>query len=206
MIKKEIYPEIFEYENFLNAEQCSYIYNICMNATQEEWDKTHEIEMSNIAEQNGYTTAEQKKYYFENIYKKNNYWAGRLLKINDKNISKHISNSIDKIYPNSIYRTNDPSYVQRQYIGGEPLGIHHDQQHTDKFIKAFVVYINDNYEGGELFFPDLDVEIKPKSGSMITFPADSNYMHGTKIVSSGSDRFVMAFFLFLKEDSDSINA
>lgn len=46
-------------------------------------------------------------------------------------------------------------------------------------------YINDDYDGGEIVFPDYDLTIKPKSNSLIMFPGNENYVHGVLEVSEG---------------------
>ena len=48
-----------------------------------------------------------------------------------------------------------------------------------------VFYINDNYTGGELFFPEYDIIIKPKAGNFITWPSNAKYMHGVTNVVDG---------------------
>lgn len=58
---------------------------------------------------------------------------------------------------------------------------------------AGLFYINDDYEGGELYFPNQDIEFKPKSGSAHFFPGDMNYIHGVKEITSGV-RYTVPFF------------
>jgi hypothetical protein len=41
-----------------------------------------------------------------------------------------------------------------------------------------VVYLNDNYSGGELYFPEYGLTFKPKAGDLITFPSNAKYIHG----------------------------
>jgi hypothetical protein len=48
-----------------------------------------------------------------------------------------------------------------------------------------VIYLNDNYEGGELYFPDHNLEIKPEAGDYITWPGNRWYQHGVKEVTGG---------------------
>lgn len=43
-----------------------------------------------------------------------------------------------------------------------------------------LVYLNDNYEGGELYFPEYDVLIKPKAGDLVFFPC--HFYHEVKTV------------------------
>jgi hypothetical protein len=63
-------------------------------------------------------------------------------------------------------------------------------------------YINDNYDGGEIVFPDYNLKIKPKSNSIIMFPGNENYVHGVLEVLEGfrytfGMRFVFAGSTFL---------
>lgn len=51
---------------------------------------------------------------------------------------------------------------------------------------SILAYLNDDYEGGELYFPDLDYSIKPKKGMLILFPGSLHYQHGVTPVTSGT--------------------
>lgn len=74
---------------------------------------------------------------------------------------------------------------------GEGLGVHTDEidpEHPqynplEKIIThGFVVYINDDYEGGEIFYPNKDIAIKPKARSLVMHPGNKEYEHGVKEV------------------------
>ena len=58
---------------------------------------------------------------------------------------------------------------------------------------AGLFYINDDYEGGELYFPNQEIQFKPKRGAAYFFPGDMNYIHGVTEVKSGI-RYVSPFF------------
>lgn len=58
---------------------------------------------------------------------------------------------------------------------------------------AGLFYINDDYEGGELYFPNQGIQFKPKAGSAYFFPGDMNYIHGVTEVKSGI-RYTVPFF------------
>lgn len=58
-------------------------------------------------------------------------------------------------------------------------------------------YFNDDYEGGELYFPQHGIEFKPKPGAAYFFPGDMNYTHGVRPVKSGN-RFTSPFFWTIK--------
>jgi hypothetical protein len=59
---------------------------------------------------------------------------------------------------------------------------------------AALTYLNDDYEGGEIYFPDYDLEIKPLPGELIFFPGTQHYMHGVREVLSGNRYALMTFF------------
>ena len=42
------------------------------------------------------------------------------------------------------------------------------------------MYLNDNYEGGEIEFPNQKVKIKPEAGSILIFPSMNPYIHESK--------------------------
>lgn len=67
------------------------------------------------------------------------------------------------------------------------------KEHTDNGNDfTAIMYLNDNYEGGELNFPTLNISIKPKKGSLIIWPG---YLtHSISEISSGT-RYTMPIFL-----------
>jgi hypothetical protein len=69
---------------------------------------------------------------------------------------------------------------------------HSDKQLNDGRPNAFptydlssLFYYNDDYEGGEIYFPQHDIEIKPKAGMALMFVGDINYLHGVRMITSG---------------------
>ncbi len=82
---------------------------------------------------------------------------------------------------------------------------HADKQLQDGRPNAFpdydinsLFYINDDYIGGELYFPLQDIQIKPKKGAAYFFPGDKNYIHGVTKVEEGI-RYTCPFFWTILE-------
>ena len=82
---------------------------------------------------------------------------------------------------------------------------HADKQLNDGRPNAFptydlssLFYYNDDFEGGEIYFPQHDIEIKPKAGMAVMFVGDINYLHGVRMVTSGF-RFTTPSFYTIKE-------
>lgn len=57
-----------------------------------------------------------------------------------------------------------------------------------------LLYLNDDYLGGELYFPYHDIKIKPKAGMLISFPGNWYNRHGIM----PADNFRYAINIFLK--------
>jgi hypothetical protein len=57
------------------------------------------------------------------------------------------------------------------------------------------LYINDDYNDGELFFKNLDLRVRPTPKSLLIFPGNENYEHGVETVSDGPIRYVLVGFI-----------
>jgi len=64
-----------------------------------------------------------------------------------------------------------------QFDEGFELVPHVDTLSSEGNHIASVYYINDDYTGGEINFPDYNLKIKPKANSLIIFPGNENYVH-----------------------------
>lgn len=67
----------------------------------------------------------------------------------------------------------------------------HFQEHADHGYSysatvSLVAYPNDDYEGGELYFPKLNLNIKPKAGDLYIFPSTYLFSHVAKPIKSGT--------------------
>jgi hypothetical protein len=61
-----------------------------------------------------------------------------------------------------------------------------------------LIYYNDDFEGGELYYPDYDLIIKPKPGLAVAHPGDINYLHGVKPVIFGERYTTPSFYTITK--------
>jgi len=57
--------------------------------------------------------------------------------------------------------------------------------HTPQRDYTGLAYLNDEFKGGELVFPDLDVVITPKPGLLVAFPSNHKFVHAVPKVLSG---------------------
>jgi len=62
--------------------------------------------------------------------------------------------------------------------------------HTPQRDYTGLVYLNDDFSGGELVFPDLDTVIVPRPGLLVGFPSNHEFVHAVPKVLSGK-RYTM---------------
>lgn len=73
-----------------------------------------------------------------------------------------------------------------KYDEGAFMGSHVDFNEDNYYLAyTIVVYLNDDYEGGELYFNELDITIKPEAGSIIMYPSSAPYSHQSLKVLKG---------------------
>ncbi len=48
-----------------------------------------------------------------------------------------------------------------------------------------IIYFNEGFEGGQLFFPNQDYRITPRPGMLVCFPSDHRFIHTAEPVLSG---------------------
>lgn len=76
-------------------------------------------------------------------------------------------------------------------VGGH-MSEHHDEESKNAY--GVVIYVNDNYEGGELVYTNIGLSLKPKAGMMLVHPASEYFSHKVNTV-SGNDRYVITTFI-----------
>lgn len=59
-----------------------------------------------------------------------------------------------------------------------------------------ILYLNDGYTGGELYFPEHDLEIKPNKCSIYILPGGVENIHGVKEILSGERHTMLSFWDF----------
>jgi predicted 2-oxoglutarate/Fe(II)-dependent dioxygenase YbiX len=53
-------------------------------------------------------------------------------------------------------------------------------------VVSAILYLNDDYEGGHLEFPNFGIKIKPQAGMLILFPSNYAYTHAAHPVTKGT--------------------
>lgn len=75
-------------------------------------------------------------------------------------------------------------HVDAETLFSDDAGLELWEKSLDRDVSV-VYFLNDDFDGGELFFPNLDLLVEPAAGTLVCFPSDHNYIHGVKPVTSG---------------------
>jgi predicted 2-oxoglutarate/Fe(II)-dependent dioxygenase YbiX len=78
------------------------------------------------------------------------------------------------------------SYNLLRYQTGEEYKSHYDGGIADQRSISPILYLNDDYEGGELEFTNFGLKIKPEAGSLFIFPSNFPYSHIAHPVTNGT--------------------
>lgn len=58
---------------------------------------------------------------------------------------------------------------------------------------SLLIYLDDDYDGGELVFPNFDFKLNPRSGLLVAFPSDHRYLHGAMPVLFGHRHAIVSW-------------
>lgn len=100
------------------------------------------------------------------------------------------TNSAVMWYTNK-FKIQDPIFYNEgfnilRYRGGEKYDAHYDGGTNTARAISPILYLNDEYEGGELEFVNFNIKIKPKPGTLYLFPSNYAYSHIAHPVKSGT--------------------
>jgi predicted 2-oxoglutarate/Fe(II)-dependent dioxygenase YbiX len=155
----KIHDEAYVYHNFLSNKECREIVNYLKNL--KEWDSPHSTKNKMLAQYND----RLKNLFFGKTFINN------LEEIQRRSINEGHSLHIDiPNYANELlYMVTDKKNIEIMNIS---MGIY-----------GFIIYFNDDYEGGEICYPEYGIDYKPKQGDLLIHSTES--IHGVSKVKSG---------------------
>lgn len=141
----------------------------------------------------------------------NDYWKGRTLfygDVGDMGIRNIMKSTVDIGigHIKSIVNNDKEIYIEHLSMARWPSGYellpHADAENPPDHPRhefywrdfACITFLNNDFEGGNLYFPDLNIEITPIPGRSICFPGTMDYLHGVKKITQGV-RYTIASFL-----------
>lgn len=88
-----------------------------------------------------------------------------------------------------------------RWLPGNEQQPHADKQLNDGKPNPFplydinsIIYWNDDFDGGEFYYPEYDIEIPIKPGLAVAHPGDVHYLHGVKQITRGERWTTPSFY------------
>jgi predicted 2-oxoglutarate/Fe(II)-dependent dioxygenase YbiX len=85
-----------------------------------------------------------------------------------------------------IFELYHEDYNILKYSNSQKCDAHADGDTSTGRSVSAIVYLNENYEGGEVEFVNFGVKIKPKPGMLLLFPSNYPYTHIAHPVTEGT--------------------
>jgi hypothetical protein len=191
---EEIHKQVFWIKDFLTQQELDDVFEVINNATEEEWTHHYMDGLRMLSEQK-YGRTDLDNLVEEGLLEITDGWVDKTLsfmhtpirnKLNEK--LRLVFEKVDGVNPKGV------GTIQRQYAG-VPLKAHIDNHADPSLVYAAVMYLNDDYTDGELYFSNFGIEFKPNTGSMMVFATGEEYEHGVRAPGEGPYRYVLPSFI-----------
>lgn len=194
----EVIPEVVLVENFLTDEELSEILSIIEKTPQADWEVEY---LRNLTR---FCLEKFGRYDVENLVAEGKFeitenWADKNLNIRHNPVYEAMHSRLEDLIKKATddLELSGFATIQRMQKGVELKA--HTDDHTDPSIHyATIIYINDDYVDGELFFEHKDLQVRPKPGSLLIFPGTHEFEHGVRYVGEGPIRYVIVGFVKVK--------
>lgn len=190
----EVGPQIYMVYDFLSDEEIDSVMSQINNATQEDWEAHYMEGIKGLAERK-FGRTDIDNLVEEGLLQITYHWIDKNLPMEQNDHRSNIGKKIAEIikYDEEVV-FDGVGTIQRQYEGAELR--EHVDDHSDPLIRyAVIMYINDDYADGELFFGNLGLKLKPPPKAMLIFPSGEAYLHGVLPPGAGPHRYVLPSFV-----------
>jgi hypothetical protein len=192
---EEIMDNVLLIKNYMSKEELKEMFNIINNVKEEEWFVEYTENLKRFClEKFGRDDVEN--LVSEGKFEITHGWQDKNFNIGSTTLYRKLHDRLHDIIQisNNDLELSGFATIQRMQEGVELKS--HTDQHTDPAIKyATILYLNDDYVDGELFFKKNNLPIKPKPGSLIIFPGNDEFEHGVNFVGKGPIRYVLVGFI-----------
>ncbi len=195
---EELANEVWLVEDFVSSEDIQDVFDFVATKTDEDWLSHYMDHLRERAERD-FGTRDIETLEKEGKIQITFDWADKTIMLPNLPIIQKLNNGIAKIvsYDPNLYFEGSAT-LQRQYEGSD-LKVHVDN-HVDPYVAyAAVIYLNDDYNYGEVIFPEQGLELKPKTSSMLFFSSGETHPHGVNPPGPGPYRYVIPCFIKQKE-------
>lgn len=192
-VPEELDDQIFLVRGALTSDECTDIIAELESYTDEQWTEEYlDAKRHYSLRQYGRPMEE---LIAEGVFNLDSDWMDKNILIRSSDVTAALDAKVaELVSPYGELTFRGLGSAQRQYKGVE-LKLHTDGDSEPALAYAVIFYLNDDYTGGELYFPTRLLKVKPEAGSVIFFPTNSSYRHGVHSVGSGPTRYVLPSFI-----------
>jgi hypothetical protein len=175
--------DIVVIENFLTDEESDILNNLVRNVEEERWDWKGDHEFGELS-----TDFQRKTLFMKSSEEYRNKYMPILDAIRERAIV-----AFHKEFPGEATAFTFLDTIIRTFDHGLTLHADGSDLNANRVTHGFVAYLNDDFEGGDVYYPTLNIVLKPIKNALVIHPGTLKYLHGVTDVTSGI-RFNLAFF------------
>lgn len=97
-------------------------------------------------------------------------------------------------YQNLLTGAFNPLHADATRLDGTPI---HDNEIPQELEWSGLIYLNtqgEDFEGGDIYFPEFDLSYSPKAGDLLLFKGDVEHRHGVHEVTAGNRKNIVLFW------------
>jgi len=191
-----LHDEILFIKDFLKENELYLLLEIIKRTPDEDWSIEYQKNLARFCMEK-FGRDDVDNLVAEGKFEITKGWDDKNLNITYEEISFTLQKRLG-----DLLKLADPSLelagfgtLQRMQEGVELKS--HTDQHTDPSIRyAAILYINDDYKDGTLFFKNKEnSDLRPVPGTLLIFPGNEEYEHGVRFVGEGPIRYVTVGFI-----------
>jgi hypothetical protein len=173
----QVEKNIHVIKNFTTQDERDWFLNIAESATDEQWDKD-----------------------------KREWWNKKIAYVGEENISNPIIHNVMQRIRNLFDDEREEKWIFGGLITvhrmkpGEKMFPHADNPSgtdgTTNYVQFGMVLYHNDFNGGEVFYENLNIKYKPEAGDLLMHPGTTKYTHSTLPVLDGPNRYISTTFAF----------
>jgi len=199
--QKSVYPTIVK--SFINPDDATRINNYLRNSELQGQKNGLGLRLNaeayGVGEEDFYNlNSPDKKYHF--VYSRLNKAFKNIVSLfyQDYEIKPGKLSFKTSIYYVMLKGAHGPEHVDEVI----DLGIKEYENPGEILCYSALIYLNNDYKGGEIYFPKVDLSIQPEPGDLIYFRGDDRIPHGVNKILGGERCNIIIFFEVFPEEKE----
>lgn len=180
---------IYEYENFISSDKCDEIINLVESSDVPSslWN----VGRNNVRNNNSINLTDNRINH-KNIKTADDEAHSIFFKCHEKYLNDNII--LYYMVHNHNLLTVGSRYTYRYYDKSDYYDWHIDSDDVHENLISYLLYLNDDFDGGNLLFLNEKISIIPKKGSMICFPCGLQMIHKSSPIKQGIKKVIWSCY------------